>query len=101
MSRQLDLKREEQTELKRDRLYQALEYGLAGALEHQGAELIGFRIRYAVFDCLMTITADFEGKRMVCHVGSDSLTNCILRATSNASNNQLRWSPCKYFKNKA
>lgn len=96
MSRQLDLKKEERERGKRDALVAALEYGLVGALQNQGIEMLGWAVKYDAFNCLMTIKSDIAGKRQVCFVGSDSVINCILKAYSEASRASLVWRPDKY-----
>jgi len=96
MTRQLDLEHEVRETARRDQLIKALEYGIAGAIEHQGATWLGFAIKYSPFDCLMTIKADFDSGRMIAFVGSDTITNCINKAYHDASRNALRWKPDQY-----
>lgn len=96
MSRQLELKREQRETAKRDALVRALEFGIVGALESQGIELLGVAMRYEPFSVLMTVKADVGGVRSVAFVGSDSMLNCILKADSMASNQALKWREDKY-----
>ena len=96
MSRQLDQKHELRETAKRDALVRALEFGLAGALENQGIELLGFAMRIEPFNCLMTLKADVQGKRSVCFVGSDTVMNCLLKADSMASSHALKWRADQY-----
>ena len=96
MSRQLEVEIERRATAKRDALVRALEFGLVGALESQGIELIGWAIKYDAFNCLMTIKAEIAGVRQVCFVGSDSIINCILKAESEASRSDLKWRADKY-----
>lgn len=96
MSRQLDIKRELRETAKRDTLVKALEFGIVGALQSQGIELLGFAFKYDAFNCLMTIKADVGGVRSIAFTGSDTVINCILKAFSEASRNELHWRPDKY-----
>jgi hypothetical protein len=96
MSRQADLKQEVRETAKRDALVRALEFGIAGALEYQGAELLGFSIRYDSFNCLMTIKAIVDGVHSVAFVGSDTMMNCILKADSEARRHSLHFRQDKY-----
>lgn len=96
MSRQLDIEREARETARRDQLVKVMEYGLVGALESQGIELLGFAFKYDAFNSLMTIKAEFGGKRQVCFVGSDSVINCFLKAYSEARNSRLKWREDKY-----
>jgi len=96
MSRQLDQKREQQETAKRDALVKALEYGIVGALENQGIEMLGFAFKYDAWNCLMTIKAQISGTMYIAFVGSDSIINCILKAQSDARNDRLKWRSDKY-----
>lgn len=96
MSRQLDIKTEERETKRRDLLVKVLDYALAGSLETQGIELLGFAFKYDAFNCLMTIRAEIAGVRQICFVGSDSIINCFLKAHSEARNGGLRWRADKY-----
>lgn len=96
MSRQLDLQRELRETKKRDALIRALEFGLAGSLENQGIELLGFTIKYSPFNCLLTLRVDNGGSREVAFVGSDTIINCILKADSEANRVALKFRKDKY-----
>lgn len=96
MSRQLDLKAELRETAKRDALVKALEFGLVGALENQGIDLLGFAFKYDAWNCLMTIKAEVGGFRQICFVGSDTVINCILKASADASNSRLKWRRDKF-----
>jgi hypothetical protein len=96
MSRQVDVKSEERETKRRDQLVKVLEYGLVGALEAQGIELLGFAFKYDAFNSLMTIKAIVGGDQSVCFVGSDSVMNCFLKAYSEARRGALRWRADKY-----
>lgn len=96
MTRLHDVKAEERETAKRDLLVKTLEYGLVGALESQGIDLVGFAFKYDAFNCLMTIKAVIGGKQNVCFVGSDTLINCILKSYQEARQCRLRWRPDRY-----
>lgn len=96
MTRQLEVKAEQRETAKRDQLVKVLEYGMVGALQSQGIELLGFSFKYDAFNCLMTLRADIQGKRRVCHVGSDSIINCFLKCESDARRDALCWLPDRY-----
>lgn len=98
MSRQNDVGGEEREKSRRLALVKALEYNLVAALHNQGADLLGFAIRYEEFSCLMTLKVDINGVRCVSFVGSDTIMNCLLKADSEAAGNRLRWRPDKYQK---
>lgn len=96
MTRQHDIKAEERESARITQLVKALEFELVGALESQGMELRGFAVRYDAFNCLMTIKVDFQGDRKVAFVGSDTIMNCIIKASNDASYHRLKWSLDKY-----
>lgn len=96
MSRQLDLEHEVRESARRDQLVQALEYGIVGALESQGIQLLGIAIKYDAFNCLLTLKADIAGERQIAFVGSDSIMNCFLKTQSEARRHALAWRPDKY-----
>lgn len=97
MSRQLEQKREEQITTRNNQVIKALEFGIVGALESQGIELVGFAFRYDAHNSLMTIKADFGNDRQVAFVGSESIIGCILKAQSDARNDRLVWRADKYY----
>lgn len=100
MSRQLEIQREVREDKRQKALVRALEFELPGALETNGIMLLGLAIRYSAFDCLLTLKADIGGKTHVCFVGSDSIINCFLKATRDASNDGLRWREDRFAKRK-
>lgn len=99
MSRQLEIKQEERELARRSTLVKALDFGIVGALESQGVELLGIAFKHNAYDCLMTIKADVGGTRSISFVGSDTIINCILKAYGAASRNELRWRPDQYHTN--
>lgn len=96
MSRQLELQQEKQETAKRNALIKALDFGIVGALETQGIQLLGLAIKHDAFNCLLTVKADVGGVRSVCFIGSDSIINCFLKLESEAIRNELRWRADKY-----
>lgn len=98
MSRQLDLKQEVRESARQDALIRAVEYGIVGALEHQGIVLKGFSIKYQSHDCLMTIKGQRGDKHSVAFLSADTIMNVLLQAYSAASNQALRWRPDQYHK---
>lgn len=96
MTRQLDVKAEERETARRLELVRALEYKLVGALQNQGIELLGLAIRYEEFNSLLTLKAIVDEVRSVAFVGSDTMMNVILKATSQASRGTLKWRADKY-----
>ena len=96
MTRLADVKAEERETKRRDQLVLVLEYGLVGALQAQGVEMLGFSFKYDAFHCLMTIRAEIAGNRRITHVGSDSIINCFLQAYSVAQHGRLQWQADQY-----
>lgn len=98
MSRQLEAKGEERQKARHDALIRALEFGIVDELRTQGIELFGFSIKYDSFNCLLTLKADVAGTRSVSFVGSDTIVNVILKTSSMAYNESLRWKEDQYYK---
>lgn len=96
MTRHLDAEAEENDAKKRDALVKALAYGIHDALEYYGADLRGISIKYDEYNILLTVRAERGGIRAVCFVGSDSMTNALLKLYSDASNDALFWKPDQY-----
>lgn len=96
MSRQLEQAVEQREQLRRDSLFRALEFGLVGALESYGIEMLGFSIKYQDFSCLMTLRVIKDEQHQVAFVGSDTMTNCVLRADLEARHHRLKFAKDKY-----
>lgn len=96
MSRQLEAKREQMENNRRQRLVKALEFSIVDELKTQGIELLGLAIRYQEMTCLLTLKADRDGIRSVSFIASDTMMNCILKADSMAYNESLVWGKDKY-----
>lgn len=77
-------------------LERALDHELPGSIEMGGSILIGLSIKYSVGDVLLTIRAINGKDSVVAFVGSDSLTNCVLKAVRDAQNDRLRWKADRY-----
>ncbi len=97
MSRQLDVKRELRETAKRDQLVLALEFGIVGAIEAQGMELLGLALTYNAFECKCVVKAIAEERRVVAFVSSDTLMNVLLQVFRLANNQALRWGADKYY----
>lgn len=93
-----DKKVQERTARRDAAVIRALDFELVGALEGQGTTLCGLALRFDDFDCLMTLKARMGSSQKVCFVGSDSIINCILKATREAHDDLLRWQKDKYAK---
>lgn len=91
MTRQLEAAAEQRERARRLALVKALEYELFDVIEHLGGYLVGFALNYDEFQSLITIKADFEGRRKVAFVRSDSMMNSIILACRMARNNKLKW----------
>lgn len=100
MSRQLDQVTEEREAHRRLALIKALEFDLAGSIEGQGLDFVGFAVYYDSWDCLIILKAKRGAKRVIAKVGSDTVVGCILKAVSKAQNDRLRWRTDKYPKPK-
>lgn len=98
MTRQGDVQIETREAARQLALVKAVEFELAGAVAHMGGTMLGFAIRYDDVECLLTYKAEFEGKRKVAFVGSDTIMNCLIKAASMAKNNRLRWKNDRYVK---
>ncbi len=96
MSRQLESKGEQREKARQDALVRALEFSLVDELRTQGIELCGFAIKYQPFQCLLTLKADVSGVRSVSFVASDSMMNSIVKASSMAYHESLKWQKDKY-----
>lgn len=99
MSRQLEVEHEVRESARQTALIKAVEFGIVGALEHQGIVLTGFSIKYQPHDCLMTIKGIRGEQHSVAFISSDTIMNVLLQAYSAATNQSLRWGPDKYHTN--
>lgn len=96
MTRQLEVVQEERELKRQSALVRALEFELPGILEMQGITLLGFAVKWDAYDCLLTLKADFGGKRQVAFCGGSSVVDSILKAVSAAKGERLRWKVDKY-----
>lgn len=97
MSRQLDAKIEQRETVRRDELVKGLEFGIVGALEAQGMQLLGLSITYDLFSCRCVVKAEAENRRLVAFVSSDTLMNVLLQVFRMANNYALKWGTDKYY----
>ena len=91
MSRQLDKEEEDRGSSRRLALEKALNSELAETLDLSGITLLGFAVKYDAWECLLTLKADVAGVRRVSFIGSDTVTNAVLKALSAAKYDRLRW----------
>lgn len=98
MSRQLEMESEVRATAKRDALVRALDFGIVGALEAQGIDLLSFSVRPDPFSCLITIRAVVDAKQCVAFVGSDTIINALLKLDLEATHARLHWGQDKYAK---
>ena len=96
MTRHLDAVTEERQARKHHAVVRALEFELVGVIASKGGELLGFSVRIAEWETLMTLRAVIDGERQVAFVGSDDLVNCILKAVRAAQRDKLAWQADKY-----
>lgn len=85
-------------ERKRLRGGRILDGGLARAISHAGGELVGFSVKLSQDDCLVVLKADFPGGRMVGFVGGETLIGTLLKATSEAKGDHVRWRADRWVK---
>lgn len=96
MSRQLEAQREIQ-QSKRDRaLVQAIEYELVDAVASAGAILDGFSVRLGGNDVLVTLRGELAGRRQVCFVGGESLSDSLRKVVREAKQDKLVWRADKF-----
>lgn len=96
MTRQLEAQVEEREARLRAAVAKTVDYGLAGAVAGAGGELLGLSIRMGPVEVLLTLRADFEGKKMVCFVASSTWAHALVKAEREAHRNELRWRPDKF-----
>jgi hypothetical protein len=96
MSNEWERREADKSDKRRLALLIAVEYGLVEALQSAGAVLVGFSVGFRGGDVLMTLRADFEGRRMIAFVGADGLGNLFIKAAKEASYNKLKWREDKY-----
>lgn len=97
MSRQVEQKQEQKSEARNKAVGRALEYGLEGAINALGFNLLGYAFTFDEWSCFMVIKAEVDERRLVSFVNSDTVTGCILKAQSGARGDRLSWGADKYF----
>lgn len=96
MPKQLDVLTEKNSTRRQEAIVRALDFGLVGALESQGIELLGFSVSHDAYSCRIVLRADIGGRRSVAFVYAGNIINCVLRAQADAQNDNLRWGKDKY-----
>lgn len=96
MTRQADLVQEDRTVRRNQAVIRALEFELVGSLEACGCTLLGFSVKIEDWECLITLRAVVGEERMVAFVGSDSLSNCLVKCVMSAQRDKLVWKEDKY-----
>ncbi len=96
MSRQLEAKQEERQQQVNIEVLAAVEFELVGTVAFLGGMLLGLSIKIGAVDCLMTLRADFEGRRMVCFVGAPDIGSCLRKAVTEGHINNLKWKEDSY-----
>lgn len=97
MTRQLDVKAEQAETDRRLALIKALDFGIVGALQAQGLELIGLSITYDEYSCSCVVKGRAEERRIVAFVYSDTMAGCLLSVFRMANAGALKWGADKYY----
>ena len=88
---------ERERQLKRfTKIGRLVEHGLLDSVSRAGGQLLGFSVKYANGDCLVTLRALMPSGRMVCFVGAETLGGAVLKAARDANNDKLRWREDQY-----
>ena len=96
MTRQLEVVYEERRARRNKEIIAAVEFDLKAAVEHAGAEYLGFAFRDNAGGGLMTIKGVIAGRRQVAFVGSEDLGSTLIKAVREARGDKLRWREDKY-----
>lgn len=96
MSRQLDQVQEDRRVRRDKAVLRALDFELVGTFDAQGITLTGLSARWNEYDCLVTLKGVVDGEKQVAFVGSDCLTNCLVKVVTDARNDRVRWRQDKY-----
>lgn len=91
MTRQFDIVQEERTKKVHLAIVKAIEYELVGSVAHQGGELTGFSVRIQEWETLITLRALQDEVPMVAFVGSETLTQALLKCVREAYQSKLNW----------
>lgn len=98
MTRQLELEREVAQERKDQAATNAINYGLAGAVQAIGGELLGFSAKMQPEDVLLTLRAEFDGGRMIAFAGGYDLPSALIKAVNEVRANRVKWREDEYSK---
>lgn len=93
---QADLDAEATRSKRRRKLELALEYELDNAIQSRRGVLTGFSVKITPGYTLLTLRAIINDIPSVCFVGADSAMNCIIKASTKAKRDKLRWQPDSY-----
>lgn len=98
MTRQLDAIHERRTKKRQLAIVAAVEYALQGAIEHSGAEYLGFAAKCMPGECLVTIKGILAGRAQVAFVGAEDLGGALIKAVRLGRSDKLKWKPDRYAK---
>ena len=96
MTRTRDSEHEAKMASREKRAGASLRIGLQAAVEAQGGTLAGFSVRCSDYESFMTLRVDFDGKRMIAFVGSETLEGVFIKAEREAAANRLKWKVDRY-----
>ncbi|MGB7067724.1 MAG: hypothetical protein WBF55_21495 [Syntrophobacteria bacterium] len=95
---QVEKYQESRLDKEKEALFVAVYGGLEKAVERAGGILVRVAVNFGPVDCLIVISAEFPGGRMIAFVGSEDLAQGLVKATREASRDQLRWKPDEWAK---
>jgi len=75
-----------------------LEWGLASDLDRVGGYLTRMAFRCGVDDCLLTVSAEFDGRPMVCFTSAIDPCRAIIKAAREISRNEVKWKEDEFAK---
>lgn len=68
-----------------------LEWGLASDLDRVGGYLTRMAFRCGVDDCLLTVSAEFDGRPMVCFISAIDPCRAVNKASREIGSNRVKW----------
>ena len=75
-----------------------LEWGLASDLDRVGGYLTRLAFRCGVDDCLLTVSAQFDGRPMVCFTSAIDPARAIIKAAREIAHNKAKWKEDEFSK---
>lgn len=96
MSRQLEQGLEDARSKRERAIVRAVEDGLVDSVSRAGGVLLGFSVRHAPEDVLMTIRVDLAGRRQIAFVGGSDLGSTLIKACREARTDKLTWRADKF-----